>query len=226
LGEETGAKLSPAKFKREASGLFQFEKSLAAMAREGFRADVVLAMLKTGLAKKQDFSSADLLNQVVPLLPDIYDVSIQHDAVHDLHYVELARTGAPSLLIDYEAVSTAEYRRCLKEYRDISSYYGQTVEISVKGSAPSPRTPHELLKTIIEAGKEGITIQRYKGLGEMNPEQLWETTMDPENRHMLQVGLNDALEADQIFTILMGDSAESRRTFIEENALDVRNLDI
>ena len=221
-----GTKLPPAKFKREASGLFQFEKSLAAMAWEGFRADVVLAMLKTGLAKKQDFSSADLLNQVVPLLPDIYDVSIQHDAVHDLHYVELARTGAPSLLIDYEAVSTAEYRRCLKEYRDISAYYGQTVEISVKGSAPSPRTPHELLKTIIEAGKEGITIQRYKGLGEMNPEQLWETTMNPENRHMLQVGLNDALEADQIFTILMGDSAQSRRTFIEENALDVRNLDI
>ncbi len=84
----------------------------------------------------------------------------------------------------------------------------------------------ELIETVRNNGKEGLVIQRYKGLGEMNPEQLWETTMDPEKRRILQVTLEDAVEADEIFSVLMGDHVESRRQFIERFAKSVRNLDV
>ncbi len=86
--------------------------------------------------------------------------------------------------------------------------------------------PEALVSHVMDAGKEKLSIQRYKGLGEMNPEQLWETTMDPTKRTFLQVGVDDAAAADEIFSILMGDHVEPRREFIEKNALRVRNLDV
>jgi len=95
-----------------------------------------------------------------------------------------------------------------------------------KDATVEVRAPSQLLDAIFEWGRHGLSLQRYKGLGEMNPEQLWETTMDPSRRTLLQVRIEDAYEADSLFSTLMGDLVEPRRAFIETNALNVRNLDV
>jgi DNA gyrase subunit B len=103
---------------------------------------------------------------------------------------------------------------------------GEEAEAETKGKAVPITRPSELLDAVLAAGRKGLSIQRYKGLGEMNAEQLWETTLDPTNRSLLRVEVAQADVADEIFTRLMGDVVEPRREFIQENALSVANLDV
>jgi DNA gyrase subunit B len=126
-----------------------------------------------------------------------------------------------------EALSSHEYKLLLQSYKPIEDICRrEPAQISCDGKETEIASRQELLDFFQERARKGQYIQRYKGLGEMNPEQLWETTMNPEKQSLLQVKVEDAVEADRIFTILMGDQVEPRREFIEENALNVSNLDI
>ena len=98
--------------------------------------------------------------------------------------------------------------------------------MTIKDKTIQVNTPSELLAAILSQGRNGVSLQRYKGLGEMNPEQLWQTTLDKDARSLLQVKVQDVAETNGLFEQLMGDVVEPRRQFIQDNALDVSNLDI
>ncbi len=127
--------------------------------------------------------------------------------------------------VNIDLVKSVEYRNLYKIHLDL---IGLDPPFTVLSNGDSVKIDNEakLLEYLFEKGKKGISIQRYKGLGEMAPKQLWETTMDPEERYLLQVSIQDAVEADKVFTVLMGDEVEPRRKFIEENALATQNLDV
>ena len=128
--------------------------------------------------------------------------------------------------IGIEMASQSEYRR-LRTLTKIIAKYNQPPFVVAKDERKETKGVwNELLSYLREEGMRDANVQRYKGLGEMNAEQLWETTMNPDKRSLLRVDLMDLVEADQIFSTLMGENVENRRRFIEENALDVRNLDI
>jgi len=153
---------------------------------------------------------------------------ISRDEEHGLYElsVEFQVNGMQvSCKVNMDLVTSPEYQNLCKIHKELQAYQPPYLVI---GNSDKVKIENEskLLEYLFEQGKKGIVIQRYKGLGEMAPQQLWETTMDPEARYLLQVSIQDAVEADKIFTILMGGEVESRRNFIEENALEAQNLDI
>ncbi|MGI9401005.1 MAG: DNA topoisomerase (ATP-hydrolyzing) subunit B [Rhizobiaceae bacterium] len=127
--------------------------------------------------------------------------------------------------IDMALIGSADAHRLDQYAADLQAIYGKPPEFSRKETTETISGPRALLASVFEAGRKGITLQRYKGLGEMNPDQLWETTLDPEIRTLLQVKINDATDADDLFSRLMGEEVEPRKIFIQDNALNVANLD-
>ncbi|MBT6987292.1 MAG: hypothetical protein HN956_23275 [Rhodospirillaceae bacterium] len=110
--------------------------------------------------------------------------------------------------------------------KELQENYERPATLNRKDDEMRITGPMELLATVLKLGQKGLSIQRYKGLGEMNPEQLWETTLDPDIRTLLQVQVKELDDADEVFSTLMGDVVEPRREFIQSNALNVVNLDI
>jgi DNA gyrase subunit B len=129
-------------------------------------------------------------------------------------------------IFNHEFFESSSYQKITHLGESISGIFSETSFIQ-RGEKQNPVSDFkQAMVFLMKEAKRGLMIQRYKGLGEMNPEQLWETTMDPDCRRMMQVNIEDAVAADQIFTTLMGDEVEPRRDFIQANALDVSNLDV
>ncbi|MEM6664718.1 MAG: toprim domain-containing protein, partial [Pseudomonadota bacterium] len=143
-----------------------------------------------------------------------------------VRFTRIVRGVAETRTIDGMALRSAEARKLASLTTAMAETYGSHATLLRKDKEVTIASPSALLDVIMAEGERGITLQRYKGLGEMNAEQLWETTLDPEARTLLQVRIEHMADADEIFTKLMGDVVEPRRQFIQENALSVENLDI
>ncbi len=173
------------------------------------------------------FKNTELLTQVETALADYgYSTQIKPDEEHGLGEIEVELENGQPFLIDWNFASYVEFHKAVELYMELEDRLAPPFIVETGTTAQELGSREELLDLVMSAAKKDLSIQRYKGLGEMNPEQLWETTMNPDKRTLLQVKIDDAVETDQIFTVLMGDAVEPRRKFIEDNALDVKNLDV
>ena len=161
---------------------------------------------------------------------DRFQLTLERDDDHEgftIHIRKLTHGIVSSeQVIPSEFFASAEYGRIVALGEQLDGLLSDEAYVQ-RGEKKKPVSSFkEVMHWLMEEAKRGQHIQRYKGLGEMNPEQLWETTMNPDTRRMLQVQIEDAVAADEIFTTLMGDQVEPRRDFIESNALSVSNLDV
>ena len=182
---------------------------------------------KPGTSLRSVFQSSDLMSKVRTTVAKAgFETELTSDEEHGLWEIETTTTSGLNIRIDWNFASFVEFQRAVELYTELEDTLAAPFITGTNGSSEEIATREELLEKVLAAAKKDLSIQRYKGLGEMNPEQLWETTMNPEKRTLLQVRIDDAVETDEIFTVLMGDAVEPRRKFIEDNALDVRNLDV
>jgi DNA gyrase subunit B len=233
---------------RLAERLRLFRRALARIDRRADAKIISEFVHKTGIGKEElrdkarvDAAVSVVQNALQAKYPDIFPLGIQvsWDAEHSAASIRITpRPGANAreVVVDWSLVNSAEYEELYSIEQDLRSigpapYFvkdhdrGGDAEDESKGEK-EVADADALWDHIDARGRKGTQIQRYKGLGEMNPEQLWETTLDPNARVLLQVRVDDMVQTDQIFTVLMGDQVEPRRDFIESNALNVRNLDI
>jgi DNA gyrase subunit B len=176
---------------------------------------------------KDDFGAKANADELARRLKELkLDVKVLDDEMHSAFKVSFREGTEGERIIDKELATQPEYRRLRSISKQIADLNKPPFVVISKDSRAEIDNCVDLLEHIKSVGTKGASIQRYKGLGEMNAGQLWETTMDPATRRLMKVRIDDAVETDEIFTTLMGESVEARRNFISEYALDVKNLDI
>jgi DNA gyrase subunit B len=219
------------------------DKTLRQLAREMFVTEAVIkrltplyeeAVLRALLEmpaidlsdKENTKAAAKQLRDLLPYQCEINVVFDKETAVHRLEVNKFFHGNLQTMSIDSEFVSTGDYKQIRKTAELLQGLVGKGASVARGEKSRPVANFKEALDWLLNEVRQNLGIQRYKGLGEMNPQQLWETTMDPQIRRLLKVQIDDAITADEIFTTLMGDQVEPRRAFIENNALGAANIDI
>lgn len=205
-----------------------------------FDRDFLRKIIEQKTLDAQSMKSREMLEKIIKELDEFfkndektslkeYSFSIEEDPKHDSHILRVAvKTSlrTKKFKISSGFVDSPDYQDLVNHFDGINKYLTSSFVITTDKTEEKFNNLNDFSEFVLALAKQGAYIQRYKGLGEMNPEQLWETTMDPDNRTLMQVKIEDTIDADQVFSVLMGDNVEPRREFVENNALNVRNLDV
>ncbi len=224
---KNGSSLQGAKLSQFLLNVQEYDSVAVKIGRKLREPALVEPIAKCDLEKKTDFEDKKKLQKLEAAIEKLklkLDTKIEWDEEHSL-YELLVKNGAQTR-INWALVGSAESRKLRSLYRQVAEHDEPPFTVQRNGQKVVMETAKHVLDFVLEDAKKDFAITRFKGLGEMNPEQLWETTLNAETRTLLQVRLEDIVESDRIFTVLMGENVEERRKFIQENALDVKNLDI
>jgi DNA gyrase subunit B len=215
------------------------ERNIRRLARKGYDPYFIRAMRAMGLLEKDMLKNKAKLEKLVNKMSAYLEKNFEHVTLMDARFEQDEEHNSNRVVceidnrgnlevnsIDTELMKSPEIKEIRELRENLSAVGAAPYTLSHNGDRASLRSGEEVIEYVLREGKKGMSINRYKGLGEMNPGQLWDTTMDPATRTLLRVDVEDAVEADQTFTTLMGDQVEPRRQFIEENALQVKNLDV
>jgi DNA gyrase subunit B len=208
--------------------LYKFERLTEWFERRRKDPDLLQVILSSGMNKetlKDRRQFEEILSRISEKDQNMHIGEIQLDEEHQTYGVEIRRKNY-KLNLDTNFLRSPEFRELENFFTIIKDLGDPPYKVQTKDGIKEIGKSKELLDFVLATAKKGLNIQRYKGLGEMNPQQLWETTMDTEKRTLLQVTVQDSVEADSIFTILMGDQVEPRKEFITTHALEARNIDI
>jgi len=210
--------------------LVKFFDNIEKLSRKGISYKFLEALISNGVTSTRQFKDKVFIEGLVERLrADGFNLTELGKTEDDGYYqfmVTETQNGGNAFKVDWEFLSSPDLRQLISLSEDFRELKVNGFRVNGTQEKQKIEDPRSFLNDLMEKGKKGLAIQRYKGLGEMNPGQLWTTTMDPEKRVLLQVKVQDAVEADHIFTILMGDKVEPRREFIQNNALEVTELDI
>ncbi|MBW1779195.1 MAG: DNA topoisomerase (ATP-hydrolyzing) subunit B [Deltaproteobacteria bacterium] len=227
---DNGKEVSGSRLIAMLNRLVRFFEKLDKLARRGVSPRFIQFLILSGARHKGQFKDRAFMEDLFERLDEegfaVSDIRLGEEEGFYLFSVTETKNGGQKFDINWEFLSSPELRQLMRLRDDFCQLKEGGFRAGPDGEKVRIKDPEQLLNELMEKAKKGLGIQRYKGLGEMNPDQLWTTTMDPEKRSLIKVRVEDAVEADNIFTILMGDKVDPRREFIQNNALEVTELDI
>ena len=226
----SGATVEPAKVRRFVERLVGVAKLMSRIERRGISRKLADILVRHGARDAAFFQDKNALQAIIrpdrEAGADVGVEAIEGGSGYELSFEDKSVSPPRRSRAGADFVATPEYKALFSAFEDVKEFDQPPFGIHSDGTTEKAGSRDELVSRLMDEGRKGLQIQRYKGLGEMNPEELWETTMDPSQRTLVHVRLEDEEVAENMFSTLMGDAVEPRRLFIEENALNVRNLDV